>query len=146
MIDPHSIGRLLLETGRIGKDDYAQAIRESKETGRSPHEILLLKGKVSVDELVQAITIHVDITLLKEALGMEEGSIQHKRAVRPLGSYLERISLLFKMGILISSETNMSSLVELLIREAPSVMNAERATIFLADRETRNFIPIWVWG
>ena len=41
MIDPHSIGRLLLETGRIGKDDYAKAIRESKETGRSPHEILL---------------------------------------------------------------------------------------------------------
>ncbi len=136
MIDPHSIGRLLLETGRIGKDDYAKAIRESKETGRSPHEILLLKGKVSVDELVQAITIHVDITLLKEALGMEEGSSQQKRAVRPLGSYLERISLLFKMGILISSETNMSSLVELLIREAPSVMNAERATIFLADRQT----------
>jgi len=136
VIDPHSIGRLLMETVRIGKDDYSQAIRESKETGRSPHEILLLKGKISVDDLVQAITIHVDITLLKEALGMEEGSIQHKRAVRPLGSYLERISLLFKMGILISSETNMSSLVELLIREAPSVMNAERATIFLADRET----------
>ena len=135
MIDPHSIGRLLLETGRIGKEDYSRAIRESKETGRSPHEILLLNGKVSVDELVQAITIHMDITLLKEALGMDEGSIQRKKAVRPLGSYLERISLLFKMGILISSETNMSSLVELLIREAPSVMNAERATIFLADHQ-----------
>jgi transcriptional regulator with GAF, ATPase, and Fis domain len=137
VIDPHSIGRLLLETGRIGKDDYAKAIRESKETGKSPHEILLLRGKVSVDELVQAITIHVDITLLKEALGMEERSSTHKRSVRPLGSYLERISLLFKMGILISSETNMSSLVELLIREAPSVMNAERATIFLGDQDTQ---------
>ncbi|MGB6065864.1 MAG: sigma 54-interacting transcriptional regulator [Desulfomonilaceae bacterium] len=137
MIDLHSIGRLLLETGRISKDDYAKAINEAKETGRSPHEILLSKGKISVEELVQAITIHVDITLLKEALGMEEGSKRLTRPARPLGSYLERISLLFKMGILISSETNMSSLIELLIREAPSVMNAERATIFLADHQTK---------
>jgi transcriptional regulator with GAF, ATPase, and Fis domain len=135
LIDPHSIGRLLLETGRIGREDFAEAVREAREIGKSPHEILLMSGKVSVDDLVQAITIHVDITLLKEALGIEEGSKSSDKFLRPLGSYLERISLLFKMGILISSETNMSSLVDLLIREAPTVMNAERATIFLADPE-----------
>jgi transcriptional regulator with GAF, ATPase, and Fis domain len=135
LIDPHTIGRLLLETGKIGKEDFVEAVSRAKETGRSPHEILVMSGKVSVDDLVQAITIHVDITLLKEALGIDEGSKSSGKRLRPLGSYLERISLLFKMGILISSETNMSSLVDLLIREAPTVMNAERATIFLADSE-----------
>ncbi|HMK36963.1 MAG TPA: sigma 54-interacting transcriptional regulator [Desulfomonilaceae bacterium] len=137
LIDPHTIGRLLLETGRIGKKDFAEAVRQSRETGKSPHEILVLSGRVSVDELVQAITIHVDITLLKEALGIDADSKSSTKILRPLGSYLERISLLFKMGILISSETNMSSLVDLLIREAPTVINAERATIFLADQENR---------
>lgn len=136
MVDHHSIGRFLLETGRITGDDYAVAQRESKESGKSLHEILLRRGKVSVDELVQAMTIHMDMTLLREALGMEQGASQPKRPFRSLGSYLERISLLFKMGMLMSSETNMSSLVDLLIREAPSIMNAERATIFLADYET----------
>lgn len=136
MIDHHSIGRLLLETGRITSQEYSTAVRESKETGRSPHELLLMSGKVSVDELVQALTIHMDITLLKEALGMSRGSSRTGRS-RPPTSYLERISLLFKMGILISTQTNMSSLVELLIREAPSVMNAQRATIFLADDQTQ---------
>ena len=55
-----------------------------------------------------------------------------------MGTYLERISLLFKTGLLISSERNVDSLVQLLLREAPSVMNAERATIFLADYETQD--------
>ena len=137
MIDHHSIGRLLLETGRITSQEYSTAVKQSKETGRSPHELLLMSGKVSVDELVQALTIHMDITLLKEALGMSQGSTPFGTSGRPPTSYLERISLLFKMGILISTQTNMSSLIELLIREAPSVMNAERATIFLADHQTR---------
>jgi Nif-specific regulatory protein len=136
LIDHHSIGKLLLETGRITGQEYSSAIRESKETGRSPHELLLMSGRVSVDDLVQALTIHMDITLLKEALGMSQGTNPTSRS-RPPTSYLERISLLFKMGILISTQTNMSSLVELLIREAPSVMNAERATIFLADEQTQ---------
>ncbi len=137
MIDHQAIGRLLLETGIITKEDYMAAIREYRQTGKSPHEILLLSGKICVDELVQAIIIHMDITLLKEALGMEQGSPRLQKQPRPLGSYLERISLLFKMGILMSSETNMGALVEILIKEAPTVMNAERATIFLADPEAR---------
>jgi len=137
LIDNNSIVRLLLETRRINREDYDEALRESREGGRSPHELLLLSGKVSVDELVQAITIHVDITLLKEALGIDQGEDGLFRTSKPVGSYLERISLLFKMGILMSSETNMSSLVDMLLREAPTVMNAERATIFLADYKRR---------
>ncbi len=137
MLDIHSIGRLLLETGRMSNQDYSAAIRESKRTGKSAHEILLSEGKISVDELVEAITIHMDITLLKEAFGMDRSADVPRTAARPLGSYLERISLLFKMGALIAGQTNMSSLVDFLIREAPSIMNAERATIFLADYESK---------
>jgi transcriptional regulator with GAF, ATPase, and Fis domain len=135
VIDYHAIGRLLLEAGRLSNDDYARALRESKETGKSLHEILLKSDKVSVDELVQALAIHMDMTLLREALGLDAATLP-KRSFRPLGSYLERISLLFKMGILMGGQTNMSSILDLLIREAPSIMNAERATIFLADHKT----------
>ena len=136
MVDRHSIGRLLLETGRISNDDYSTAIRESKKSGKSLHEVLLFSGKISVDELFQALTIHMDITLLREALGIEKDSNRPRSSWRPLGSYLERISLLFKMGMLMSGETNVGSLLDLLVREAPTVMNAERATIFLADYES----------
>ncbi|MEJ2716563.1 MAG: hypothetical protein P8182_05415, partial [Deltaproteobacteria bacterium] len=83
MIDHHSIISLLLETGTITKRDYSAALHESKETGKSPHEILLLGGKFTVDELVQALTIHLDITLLKEALGMERGGGELKLPSRP---------------------------------------------------------------
>ncbi len=137
MLDAINIGRLLLETGKITKEDYAEALLSSRQTGKSLADVLLNIGKVTVDELVQALTIHLDITLLKEALGMEESSRAANKHIRPLGSYLERISLLFKMGMLITSETNISSLIDLLIREAPTVMNAERATIFLADYNRR---------
>ncbi|MDQ7783717.1 MAG: sigma 54-interacting transcriptional regulator [Desulfomonilaceae bacterium] len=137
MIDHNSIGRLLLETRKVKKEDFVAAREESKVTGAPLHEILLSRGKVSVDDLIQAITMHVDITLLKEALGMEQGTGGNSGISHPLGSLLERISLLFKMGILISNETNMSSLIELLLREAPTMMNAERATIFLADHQTQ---------
>ena len=136
MIDHRSIGRLLLETRKITKSQFEAALRTSKETGKSLAEILLMDGKVSVEDLVQAITMHVDITLLKEALGIRDGP-GSSRNLPPIGSYLERISLLFKMGILLSNETSMGALLDLLLREAPTVMNAERATIFLADYETR---------
>ncbi len=137
MVDSQSICSLLLEAGRITRDDFLTALAESKRTGKSPQEILVKQGKVSVDELVQAIAIHLDITLLKEALGMESDTQTRNLPPRPLGSYLERISLLFKTGLLMSRERSMSSLMEILLQEAPSVMNAERATIFLADYETR---------
>ncbi len=45
-----------------------------------------------------------------------------------------------------SSETNVNALVEILIKEAPTVMNAERATIFLADHQTASFIRTWGWA
>lgn len=137
MIDQNTIGRLLLETRKITREEYDEATQEARERGKAPYEILLLGGKVSVDELVQAITIYVDQTLLKEALEIQRGAGGSDRKSRPLGSYLERISLLFKMGVLMSSETNMSALVDLLMREAPAIMNAERATIFLADPQSR---------
>jgi len=136
VVDRHAIGRLLLETGRINNEDYSSAIRESKTTGKSVHEILLFAGKISVDELFQALTIHMDITLLREAFGIQKDSSSPRSSWRPLGSYLERISLLFKMGTLMSGETNVGALLDLLVREAPTVMNAERATIFLADYES----------
>jgi Nif-specific regulatory protein len=135
LIDNNIIGRLLLETGRIRKEDYADSLRIAKERGKPLHEVMIMDGKISVDDLVQAITIHVDITLLKEALGLGRSSLSDNTAPRPVGSHLEQISMLFKTGILMSNETNMSSLLDLLIREAPSVMNAERATIFLADSQ-----------
>jgi transcriptional regulator with GAF, ATPase, and Fis domain len=131
------IGRLLLEAGQISKTDYAEAIRRAKETGRSFYEVLLSAGKVSIDDLVQAITIHMDIMLLKEALGFSGARSEAISSYGPTGSYLERISLLFKMGMSISGETDIRSLMDLLIREAPTVMNAERATIFLADYEAK---------
>jgi len=134
--DRHSIGRLLLETGRIRNEDYNDAIRQSRRTGKALHEILVLSGKISVDELLEALTIQMDITLLREALGMQNKSEQTRSSEGPFESHVERIALLFKMGILMSGETNVNSLLELLVREAPSVMNAERATIFLADYRT----------
>ncbi|MFH0823837.1 MAG: sigma 54-interacting transcriptional regulator [Pseudomonadota bacterium] len=137
VVGHYSIGRLLLETGKISKQTFTETLRESKETGKSPHEILLLKGRITVDELVQAITILMDITLLREALGLESDSDDKGKAIRPMGSYLERISLLFKVGVLMSGQKNLTSLVDMLIKEAPSVMNAERATIFLADYSTK---------
>lgn len=137
MIDSHSIGRVLLDAGRVTAEDYANAVARSKETGKPPYEMLVLDGKTSVDELLQSVIILLDITLLKEALGMDGQVFARDNALRPLGSYLERISLLFKTGILLCSQKNIRSLVDLLIKEAPSVMNAERATIFLADHRRK---------
>ncbi len=135
LLENNSIGRLLMETGRMSPDEYSTALKESRRTGRSLHDILLTQGRISVDDLVQAITIHLDITLLKEAFGMEsrDESLLPGKGALPLGSYLERISMLFKTSALMSNQNNISSLVNMLIKEAPSVMNAERATIFLAD-------------
>ncbi len=137
MIEAHSIGHLLIETGRITKKDYADAVAASKKTGTPPHEWLIGKGRVSINELVQAITILLDITLLKEALGLDTTRYDAGSPERPLSSYLERISLLFKTGMLLCTQRSVGSLVDLLVREAPSVMNAERATIFLVDREQK---------
>jgi Nif-specific regulatory protein len=137
LIDHHSIGRLLLESRRITNRDYADAVQLSRESGKSLVETLLLNRKISVDELIQALMIHMDMTLLKEALNLTQDAHASRKIARPSVSYLEKISLVFKMGVLISAQTNVNSLIDLLIREAPSVMNAERATIFLADMDTR---------
>jgi Nif-specific regulatory protein len=136
IIDHNAVGAMFLEANRISKEDYAAAVKKSKTAGKSVSDILLAEGKITTDDLVQALTILLDIALLRKAL-----DIKRQRAIPvdpgSLGDHVERISLLFKMGNLMHGERDLRSLLELLIRQAPMVMNAERATVFLADFDTR---------
>ncbi len=102
----------------ITNEDYSQALRKSQISGKSICDILLSDGKITTEDFAQALTIHLDITLLKKALDVK------KQRTKPcdepsLGDSLERISVLFKIGNLIHSERDLRPLQELLIREAP---------------------------
>lgn len=136
MIDSKVIGAMLLETKRVTREDYAEALKKAKALNKSVCDIFLADGKITADEFAQALTIHLDILLLKRALDIKRKDINPVDSTLSLGTYLERISLLIEMGSLVYGEKDLRSLLDLLIREAPLIMNAERATVFLADFDT----------
>jgi transcriptional regulator with GAF, ATPase, and Fis domain len=136
-MDSKAIGAMLLEAKRINREDYVEALRKATAARKSICDILFAEGKITADEFAQALTIHLDIALLKGALDIGKDKQRPVDPTLALGDYLERISLLFKMGNLVHGERNIGSLLDLLIREAPMVMKAERATVFLADFDTR---------
>jgi len=55
----------------------------------------------------------------------------------------ERLEALNKMGIALSSETNLSSLLELIAREARNFTNADAGSLYLVDLD-KNFLHLEV--
>jgi hypothetical protein len=57
----------------------------------------------------------------------------HLKLVR-LDIWRKRLSTLLKYAKKASTTTNLDELLQLLVEESKSVLNAERATVFLVDR------------
>lgn len=74
-------------------------------------------------------------TSKKNGKGTSAAIEELKRRIEKLNEWRRRLSLLLKYGKDAVSTTNLDDLLQLLIEESKAVLNAERATVFLADKK-----------
>lgn len=69
----------------------------------------------------------------KPSIKAKQASLQEK--IQRLNEWRRRLSLLLKYGKRASTTMNLDQLLQLLVEESTTVLNAERATVFLVDRK-----------
>ncbi len=130
------IGAILIERGLITEEQLNEALAAQANGGGLVGEILVRRGQVSEEDLVNALSIQFDLNLLYDLFDQSR-ALSDPVAREALRHKVQRLSLLLKSIAAISAERDFDFLLELLCREAATMLGAERSTIFLLDAERK---------
>jgi Nif-specific regulatory protein len=130
------LGAILIERGLITDEQLREALTAQAKEGGLIGQILIRRGQLAEEDLISALSIQFDLNLLydlfDQSLAVSDPAtrddIRHK---------IQRLSLLLKSIAAISAERDFDFLLELLCREAATVLGAERTTIFLLDQQKK---------
>ncbi len=130
------LGAILIERGLITEEQLQDALAAQAKDGGMIGQILIRRGQLAEEDLINALSIQFDLNLLYDLFDQSlavtdpatRDDIRHK---------IQRLSLLLKSIAAISAERDFDFLLELLCREAATVLGAERSTIFLLDHQKK---------
>jgi len=130
------IGAILVERGLISEDQLNEALAIQSASSGLLGQILVRRGLLAEEDLINALSIQFDLNLLDELFD-QALSVTDPAARDGFRHKIQRLSLLLKSLAAISAERDFDFLLEILCREATTVLGAERSTIFLLDAERK---------
>jgi len=147
------IGEILIQNGFLTKKQLDEALlvqQRHKEQRKRLGEILIQRGIISEEDLLDSLAMQVDMTflpLMKPYQPLSSLVIQGKD--QNIQRYIKTMGLFIEIGILISENPDINTLVKLIAQKAPAIMEAERSSIFFLDRnekELRSLIALGTKG
>ena len=130
------IGAILVERGLISEDQLTEALAIQSASSGLLGQILVRRGALVEEDLINALSIQFDLNLLDELFD-QALAVGDPAARDGFRHKIQRLSLLLKSLAAISAERDFDFLLEILCREAATVLGAERSTIFLLDPERK---------
>ena len=130
------LGAILIERGLITEAQLSDALAVQSAIGALIGEILVRRGQLAEDDLVNALSIQFDLDLLYDLFD-QAIAVDDPTSREGFRNKIQRLSLLLKSVAAISAERDFDFLLELLCREAATVLGAERSTIFLLDPQRK---------
>jgi len=130
------IGAILIERGLITEAQLNEALGAQAASGGLLGQILVRRGEVAEEDLINALSIQFDLSLLYDLFD-QAVAVSDPAARDGIRLRIQRLSLLLKSIAAISAERDFDFLLEILCREAATVLGAERSTIFLLDPQKK---------
>ena len=130
------IGAILVERGLITEAQLNEALGAQAASGGLLGQILVRRGEVAEEDLINALSIQFDLSLLYDLFD-QAVAVSDPAARDGIRLRIQRLSLLLKSIAAISAERDFDFLLEILCREAATVLGAERSTIFLLDPQKK---------
>lgn len=106
-------------------------------------EILTKHGVIKEEDLIDSFSNQTDMTFMPIAQDYQSylsGVSFNKN--KNIYRYIKTMSFFIEIGTLIGENPDINSLLNLIAKEAPIIMEAERSSIFLIDKEEKE---LWSW-
>lgn len=133
------IGEILLDNNALTKEQLEKALISQKE--QSPDqkrlgEILVENAIISQEVLFNSLAKQVVMACLPMMCQNKiMPSLAQINKSDNLDRYIKTMSFFIEMGILLSKNPKTTTLLGLITRQAPVIMEAERSSIFLLDKD-----------
>lgn len=135
------IGEILIKGGFLTHEQLEAALQKQNtqtEERKKLGEILIQNGVIKEEDLFDSLAMQVDMTFLpmmkyhQSVSSLATGKKNHN-----LQRYIDTIAFFIEVGILISHNQDTDTLVKLIAKKAPDIMEAESSGIFLLDRDEK---------
>ncbi|MBI4640920.1 MAG: sigma 54-interacting transcriptional regulator [Candidatus Tectomicrobia bacterium] len=118
------IGRILLENNVLTQEQLEVGLRVQKERGGRIGEILLEQRLIKKEDLLHALSIQLEVPLPNTFPFTDQANRK-----------VERLFMILKVCTIFNSEKNFESLLDLIVRETSTLLEADRATLFIFDEQ-----------
>jgi len=144
------IGEILIKNGFLTQKQLDNALniqKKQKDERKKLGEILIQSGVIKEEDLLESLAIQIDTTFLpmmKHYQSLSSLAIQNKN--HNIQRYIKTMSFFIEVGILISDNPDINTLVKLIAKKAPDIMEAERSSIFFLDQAEKELCSLVALG
>ncbi|MGA1864766.1 MAG: sigma 54-interacting transcriptional regulator [bacterium] len=144
------IGEILIKNGFLNKRQLDEALNIQKKQQDERiriGEILIQRGVIKEEDLLESLAIQIDTTFLpmmKHYQSLSSLAMQNKS--HNIQRYIKTMSFFIEIGILISDNPDINTLVKMIAKKAPEIMEAERSSIFFLDKEEKELCSLVAIG
>ena len=144
------IGEILIKNGFLTRkqlDEALQVQEKQKEERRKLGEILIQRSFIKEEELLESLAMQVDMTFLPMMKLYQPLSSLDVQGKNPnIQRYIKTMGFFIEIGIMISDNPDINTLVKLIAQKAPEIMEAERSSIFFLDKEEKELRSLIALG
>ena len=136
------IGEILIKNGFLTKEQLDNALniqKKQKDERKKLGEILIQSGVIKEEDLLESLAIQIDTTFLpmmKHYQSLSSLAIHNKN--HNIQRYIKTMSFFIEVGILISDNPDINTLVKLIAKKAPDIMEAESERLHRKIEELEN--------
>ncbi len=147
------IGEILVENGSVTKDQLNNALNIQKNTSTEKKklgEILIEHDLIKQEELLDSLAKQIVMASIplkgNNQFPLSNDELEKEK---DFNRYIKTMSFFMEIGILLVKNPDTTTLLNLIAKEAPVIMEAERSSIFLLDEEEKalwSFIALGLNG
>jgi len=135
------IGEILIKGGFLTHEQLEAALQKQNtqaEEKKKLGEILIQNGIIKEEDLLDSLSMQVDMTFLPMMKYHQSvSSLGTEKTSHNLQQYIDTMAFFIEVGILISQNQDTDTLVKLIAKKAPDIMDAESSGIFLLDQDEK---------
>ncbi len=140
------IGRIMIKKGFLTNEQLEAALRKQNSQTKERKklgEILIRDGVIKEEDLLDSLAGQIDMTFLPMMkYNQSVSSLISKKKSHNSRRYINTMAFFIEVGILISHNRDTNTLVKLIAKKAPDIMEAEGSDIFLLDQDEKELCSL----
>ncbi|MGA1867361.1 MAG: sigma 54-interacting transcriptional regulator [bacterium] len=141
------IGQIMVKTGVLTNEQLEEALRKQSSQTKDRKklgEILIQHNVINESDLLDSLSIQIDMTFLPIMRYHQSiSSLISEKKCHNIERYIKTMAFFIEVGALISHNPDTTTLLRLIAKKASDIMEAERSSIFLLDKDEKELYSLF---